>query len=95
MDRPQDEEIELIPDTCSCNRGKLHKGFTKHIVEIGNEVIVIRIVPAWICDLCGESYITPTVSEKIDGIIAAFRAGRLLSKPIAAGQVHLTMSAQS
>ncbi len=93
MDRLQDEEIELIPDTCSCGRGKLHKGVTKHIVEIDNEVIVIKNVPAWICDLCDESYITPAVSEKIDEIIDAFRAGRLLSKPIAAGQIELTMSA--
>lgn len=93
MDRLQDEEIELVPDNCSCGRGKLHKGFTKHIVEINKEVIVIRNVPAWICDLCDESYITSTVSEKIDKIIAAFRAGRLMSKPIAAGQVGLTMSA--
>jgi len=92
MDRLQDEEIELIPDTCSCGRGRLRRGFTKHIVEIDDKVIVIRNVPAWTCDICGESYITPTVSEKIDEIVAAFRAGRLLSKPIAAGQIELTMS---
>ena len=93
MDRCPEEEIELIPDTCDCGRGKLHKGLTKHIVEIENEIIVITGVPAWICDLCDEAYISPEVSKKIDEIIRAFRAGKLLARPLAAGQVELTMSA--
>jgi YgiT-type zinc finger domain-containing protein len=93
MDRPQNEESQLIPDECSCGRGKLHKGFTKYIVEIEKEVVVIRNVPAWLCDLCDEAYISPDVSEKIDEIVKAFRAGKLLAKPLAAGQVELTMSA--
>jgi YgiT-type zinc finger domain-containing protein len=93
MDRCSEEEIELIPDTCDCGRGKLHKGFTKHIVDIENEIIVITNVPAWICDLCDEAYISPEVSKKIDKIIKAFRAGKLLARPLAAGQVELTMSA--
>ena len=93
MDRCSEEEIELIPDTCDCGRGKLHKGFTKHIVDIENEIIVIKNVPAWICDLCDEAYISPEVSKKIDKIIKAFRAGKLLARPLAAGQVELTMSA--
>jgi YgiT-type zinc finger domain-containing protein len=93
MDRPQNEESQLIPDECSCGRGKLHKGFTKYIVEIEKEVVVIRNVPAWLCDLCDEAYISPDVSEKIDEIVKAFRAGKLLAKPLAAGQVELIMSA--
>jgi YgiT-type zinc finger domain-containing protein len=92
MDRCSEEEIELIPDTCDCGRGKLHNGFTKHIVDIENEIIVIKNVPAWICDLCDEAYISPEVSKKIDKIIKAFRAGKLLARPLAAGQVELTMS---
>jgi YgiT-type zinc finger domain-containing protein len=93
MDRPQNEESQLIPDECSCGRGKLHKGFTKYIVEIEKEVVVIRNVPAWLCDLCDEAYISPDISEKIDEIVKAFRAGKLLAKPLAAGQVELTMRA--
>ena len=93
MDRLLDEESELIPDTCICGRGKLHKGFTKYIIEVENEVIVIKNVPTWICDICDEAYITPEVSRKIDEIIRAFKAGKLLAKPIAAGEVELTMSA--
>jgi YgiT-type zinc finger domain-containing protein len=93
MDKRSDEEIELIPDTCSCGRGRLHKGITKYIVEVEDEVIIIKNVPAWICDLCDEAYISPDVSGKIDDIMKAFRAGKLLAKPVAAGQVELSMSA--
>ena len=93
MDRLPDEERELIPGTCICGRGKLHKGLTKYIAGVGNEVIVIKNVPAWICDICDEAYITPEVSRKIDEIIRAFKAGKLLAKPIVAGEVELTMSA--
>jgi hypothetical protein len=45
------------------------------------------------CDLCSETYISPDVWDKIDEIIAAFRAGKLLAKPLAAGQVELAMNA--
>ncbi len=93
MDRRLKEESQLIPDTCSCGRGRLHKGITKYIIEVGNEVVVIKNIPAWICDICDETYITPEVSKKIDEIMSAFRAGRLLARPIAAGRVELTMSA--
>lgn len=93
MDRRPKEESELIPDTCIYSRGRLHKGITKYIVEVGNEVVIIKNIPAWICDVCDEAYITPEVSRKIDEVMSAFRTGRFLAKPIAAGQVELTMSA--
>ncbi len=66
MDKKQSEEGRLILDDCSCGRGKFHEGFTKDIVEIEKEVVVISNVPAWICDLCVEAYISPEVSKKID-----------------------------
>ena len=93
MDKWPSEKGELIPDTCSCGRGRLRKGITKYVVEVENEVIIIKNVPAWICDLCDEAYITPEVSKKIDEIMRAFREGKLLARPIAAGQVVLSMSA--
>jgi YgiT-type zinc finger domain-containing protein len=93
MDKRRSEKSELIPDMCSCGRGRLHKGITKYVFEVENEVIIITNVPAWICDLCDEAYITPEVSKKIDEIMRAFRAGKLLARPIAAGQVELSMSA--
>lgn len=93
MDKPRTAEIELTPDTCSCGRGKLCKGVTEYVTKVGDRVIVISNVPAWMCDVCSETYVSPDVSDKIDEIIAAFRAGKLLAKPLAAGQVELAMNA--
>ena len=54
-----------------------------------DEVVVIKDVPALLCDCCDEAYITPEVSEKIDEIMEEFYAGKLLAKPLAAGVVAL------
>jgi hypothetical protein len=82
MDKPKDQENELIPYTCGCSRGKLRKGFTKYMVEIGNEVIIIRNFRHGYTTFAtrpNEAYISPQVSEKIDEIVRAFRAGKLLA----------------
>ena len=79
----------MNPDTCGCCKGKLHEGFTEFIVKVKNEVIVIKDVPALVCDCCDEAYISPEISEKIDEVMEEFYAGMLLAKPLAAGEVAL------
>ena len=91
MDRPYDEKKELIPDTCSCGRGRLHHGFKEYVTKVNGGVVVIKNVPALMCDLCDEAYLTPEASKEIDKIVKDFREGRLLAKPIAAGEVELKM----
>lgn len=53
--------------------------------------MVIKNVPALVCDLCDEAYLAPDVSREIDKIVKDFREGKLLAKPIAAGEVELRM----
>jgi YgiT-type zinc finger domain-containing protein len=91
MDRTYDEEKELIPDTCTCGRGRLRRGITEYVTKVNDGVLVIKNVPALICDLCDEAYLTPEASREIDKIVKDFREGRLLAKPIAAGEVELKM----
>ncbi len=91
MDRSYDEKKELIPDTCNCDRGRLHRGVTEYVTKVNGGVVVIKNVPALICDLCDEAYLTPEASREIDKIVKDFREGRLLAKPIAAGEVELKM----
>ncbi|MDD4094054.1 MAG: YgiT-type zinc finger protein [Methanothrix sp.] len=79
----------MIPDTCSFCKGKLREGKKEFVVKVKNEVVVIRDVPALVCDCCDEAYITPEISEKIDEVMEEFYAGRLLAKPLAAGEVML------
>ncbi len=89
MDRQYEEKKELIPDICNCGRGKLRHGITEYVTKVNDGVVVIKNVPALLCDLCDEAYLTPEVSREIDKIVKDFREGKLLAKPIAAGEVEL------
>jgi YgiT-type zinc finger domain-containing protein len=65
----------------------MREGKHNFMARVGNEIVVIKDVPALICDTCGEVEYTLDVSRQIDTIMKEFFAGRLLSKPLAAGEV--------
>lgn len=83
----------MSSDMCALCGGKLREGVTELVMKIGDEVVVIKKVPALVCSCCGEAYVTPEVSEKIDEVTEEFRAGRLLARPLAAGEVELKINA--
>jgi YgiT-type zinc finger domain-containing protein len=56
----------MKPDRCSLCKGRLIEGKTEFVAKIGEKVVVIKDVPAYICENCGEAYYTPEVSRKID-----------------------------
>lgn len=90
MDRLQNKEgLIMKPDKCSFCRGKLVKGETEFVVKIGEEILVIKNVPAHICNECGEAYYSPKESEKIDKLMKKFHASELLVHPIAAGELSI------
>ncbi len=73
-------------DCCYC-AGKMREGRHDFMARVGDEIIVIKDVPALICDTCGEVEYTLEVSREIDVIMKDFFAGRLLAKPLAAGEI--------
>lgn len=79
----------MKPDRCSFCKGRLYEGETEFVAKVGDEVISIKEALAYICENCGEAYFTPEVSRKIDEIMRDFHEGRLLARPIAAGEVRL------
>ena len=89
----QDEEIMTSSDICALCKGKLREGFTELVLKVGAEIVVIKRVPALVCSCCGEAYLTLEVSEKIDQVLKEYRAGKLLARPLAAGEIELKMSA--
>ncbi|MFP3910206.1 MAG: YgiT-type zinc finger protein [Halobacteriota archaeon] len=40
----------MKPDKCSFCRGRLYEGKTEFVARAGDEVIVIKDVPAYICE---------------------------------------------
>jgi YgiT-type zinc finger domain-containing protein len=73
-------------DCCRCS-GKMHEGGHDFMARAGNEIVVIKDVPALICDNCGEVGYTLEVSREVDVIMKEFFAGRLPAKPLAAGEI--------
>jgi YgiT-type zinc finger domain-containing protein len=72
---------------CCCGAGKMREGRHDFTARVGNEIVVIKDVPALVCDTCGEVEYTQDVSREIDVITKDFFAGRLLAKSLAAGEI--------
>ncbi len=72
---------------CCCGAGKMGEGRHDFMARVGDEIVVVKDVPALICDTCGEVEYTLETSREIDAIMKDFFAGRLLAKPLAAGEI--------
>jgi len=79
----------MIPDTCGFCRGKLNPGETEFVARVGDEVISITGVAAYVCENCGEAYFSPEVSGKIDEAMRDFHQGKLSARPISARELEL------
>ena len=95
MDKLQGESAKMIPDICSCGKGRLKKGTTDFTAKVEGEMVVIRDVPAYVCDSCSEAYFSIETSRKIDKIMREFRSGKLLTKPLGTGEVELKLGAST
>ncbi len=80
----------MKPDRCSFCKGKLIEGKTEFVVKVGEEILVIKNISAYICSECGEAYYSPKESEKIDKIMKKFHESKLLVHPVAAGELSLS-----
>lgn len=81
----------MIPERCSYCKGNLKEGKTEFMVRVGEEVIIIKEIPAYICDQCGEVFFTPEISRKIDKIMEDVHKGKICCKPVAAGEIELVV----
>ncbi len=79
----------MIPDKCSFCKGKLIEGKYEFVVKIGETVLAIRDVDAFICQECREAYYTPETSRRIDKIMQKFYDSSLRVHPLAAGEISL------
>ncbi|MCX6672723.1 MAG: type II toxin-antitoxin system MqsA family antitoxin [Methanothrix sp.] len=89
----QSSDTKDVDDLCLCGRGKLHDGLTELRIRVDDTLLVIKNVPARVCNLCDEAYISPDTSRQIDVIMEKYRAGWLVAKPIPAGEIDLLQTA--
>jgi len=81
----------MIPERCTFCRGRLHEGKAEFIARVGDEIIVIKEIPAFVCDRCGEAYYTADISRRIDAVMKDVHEGRVCARPLAAGEVDLAV----
>ena len=52
--------------TCPiCRHGEMFNGFTTLVFESGNSTIIIKSVPAAVCDNCREAFIAEDISRSL------------------------------
>jgi YgiT-type zinc finger domain-containing protein len=67
---PKGEEMNDTSDRCDLCGGELRPGTTTLEIWRGGELLVIRDVPADVCQQCNESYISADVSERLDHFLS-------------------------
>ena len=59
-----------------CKNGRTYKGFTTVTLNRDQTTVVIKEVPAEICENCGEYYLSEEVTEKVQNLAEnAFQQG--------------------
>ena len=56
-----------------CHGGHKQPGTTTFTVELGFGVVVVRDVPAQVCDLCGTDWLEDSIAEKLESIVEQAR----------------------
>jgi YgiT-type zinc finger domain-containing protein len=51
-----------------CKQGQTHNGMTTVTLGRGQTTVVIKDVPAEICENCGEYYLSEEVTEKVQAL---------------------------
>jgi len=55
---------------CPLCKGKMIKGKTHLPYEMGEEeILVVRDVPAWVCEQCGESFVEIEVVRRVEKLL--------------------------
>lgn len=56
-------------DCVFCKRGDRRPGKIMHTFHRGETIVVVKDVPAEVCDFCGEPYLSDAVLEIIERLI--------------------------
>ena len=58
---------------CPICSGEITDGRTTFTADIGSVVVVVRHVPAKVCEQCGEDWIVDAVAEQLEQIVSEAR----------------------
>ncbi|WP_094227378.1 YgiT-type zinc finger protein [Methanolobus psychrotolerans] len=80
----------MIPDRCGFCKGKLVDGKHEFVVKVGETMLAIKDVDAFVCQECAEAYYTPQTSRRMDKVMQKFYRSSLRVHPLAAGEISLS-----
>lgn len=75
-------ELKLKSKCPLCGGGKT-SGKTIYSVDLGFGVVVVRNVPATICDQCGEEWISTEAATKLETLVEEARRKKLQIEVVA------------
>jgi len=64
-----ERKMKLTEDTCPFCGGTKTSGETMFSVDLGFGVVVVRQVPAMVCDQCGADWIADDVAAQLESYI--------------------------
>ncbi len=73
---PKGEKVSERVDRCDLCGGELKPGTTTLEIWRGEKLLVIRDVPADVCQQCKEAYISANVSQRLDRFLGKRRRRR-------------------
>ena len=69
-------------EQCPLCKGSFGDSTTTISVDFGDGIIVVRHVPAMVCEQCGEAWLDDIQSEKIEGMVQEAKVQKLEVKVI-------------
>lgn len=72
----------------SCN-GETKQVRTKFIVDLGPCVVIVKNVPAMVCQTCGETSYSDEVAQKLETIVEAVRNSVMTEVAIVEYSAHV------
>ena len=85
----------MRPDTCSFCKGRLHPKETEFLARVNDEIIVVKNVPALVCENCEEAYFSSQASRQIDMVMKQFQKGEISVKSLSAVEINLKTFSQA
>ena len=65
------------------------EGRSEFVSYVDGQLIVIKGVPAFICEVCGETWFTYEASKKIDQILLDIISGNVRTRTISAFEIEM------
>jgi YgiT-type zinc finger domain-containing protein len=67
---------QKVPDKCPLCGGRVGPGQTTFAVDMELGLVVVRQVPAHVCEVCGESWLDDATARRLEAIVAEARRQR-------------------